>query len=141
MTHNHAVGIAGAQAVYTLPKPVNRNKKYRNSLRLNFGYELSRKLDDIQVSYSFDIYCAGSAPELILAFIESGSFESDIRLASSLGGDADTMACIASAIAEPFYGGVPEILQQTTRKYLDDHLLGVIVAFCSKYVYEPRISN
>ncbi|MDA7861490.1 ADP-ribosylglycohydrolase family protein [bacterium] len=87
------------------------------------------------------MFCAGSAPESIIAFLESNSFESAIRLAISLGGDADTMVCIAGAIAEPFYGGVPETIQQTTRTYLYDHLLDVTDAFCSKYVYEPRISN
>jgi ADP-ribosylglycohydrolase len=51
------------------------------------------------------------------------------------------MACIAGAIAEPFYGGVPEILRQTTRTYLDDHLQGVVDAFCSKYIIEPGIGE
>lgn len=106
-----------------------------------FGYDLSRKLDEIRVSYSFDISCAGSVPESIIAFLESESFESAIRLAISLGGDADTMACIAGAIAEPFYGGVPETIQQTTREYLDDHSRGVIDAFCAKYIHDPGIAD
>jgi|TARA_B110000495_G_C23012135_1_gene598737 ADP-ribosylglycohydrolase len=144
VTHNHPDGIAGAQAtagcVY-LARTGHSKQEIREFVTAKFGYDLSRNLDDIRVSYSFDVSCAGSVPESIIAFIESESFESAIRLAISLGGDADTMACIAGAIAEPFYGGVPEILRQTTRTYLADHLQGVVDAFCSKYIIEPGIGE
>lgn len=144
VTHNHPAGIAGAQAVagcIYLARTGQSKQEIREFVTAKFEYDLSRNLDDIRVSYSFDVSCAGSVPESILAFIESDSFESAIRLAISLGGDADTMACIAGAIAEPFYGGVPETIQQTTRKYLDDHSRDVIDAFCAKHIIEPEVGD
>lgn len=40
-----------------------------------------------------------SVPESIISYIEADSYTSAIRNAISLGGDADTMACIAGGIA------------------------------------------
>ena len=40
--------------------------------------------------------------------LESISFEDAVRNAVSLGGDTDTMACIAGSIAEAFYQNSPE---------------------------------
>jgi ADP-ribosylglycohydrolase len=43
-----------------------------------------------------------------VAFLDSSDVEDAIRLAVSLGGDADTQAAIAGGIAEAFYRHVPE---------------------------------
>jgi ADP-ribosylglycohydrolase len=77
-------------------------------------------------------------PESIIAFLESDSFETAIRLAISMGGDSDTMACIAGSIAEPFYGGIPDDLKQATRKYLDDKQLTIVDAFYTRFTNRPR---
>ena len=136
VTHDHPDGIAGAQATagcVFLARTGHSKNEIQEFVISKFGYDLSRKLDDIRHSYSFDVSCAGSVPESIIAFMESESFESAIRLAISLGGDSDTMACIAGAIAEPFYGGVPDELRQKTRTYIDDQLLTVVDAFRLRY--------
>ena len=52
--------------------------------------------------YKFDESCQGTVPEALIAFLESRSFEDAIRLAVSLGGDSDTLACITGGIAEAF---------------------------------------
>jgi ADP-ribosylglycohydrolase len=70
-----------------------------------FGYFLDESLADLRPTYHFDVSCQGSVPQSILAFLESTGVEDAICNAISLGGDADTMACIAGAIAEAFYGG------------------------------------
>ena len=49
-------------------------------------------------------------PEAITAFLEGTDFEDVIRTAVSLGGDCDTLTCIAGGVAEAFYG-VPEEMQ------------------------------
>ena len=141
VTHNHPDGIAGAQATagsIFLARTGHSKQEILEFVTGEFGYDLTRKLDDIRHTYSFDVSCAGSVPESIIAFLESVSFESAIRLAISLGGDSDTMACIAGAIAEPFYGGVPGDLRQTTRTYLDDQLLAVVDAFSAKFNIEDE---
>ena len=40
--------------------------------------------------------------------MDSTDFESAIRLAVSLGGDSDTLACITGGIAEAFYKEIPD---------------------------------
>lgn len=51
-----------------------------------------------------------------------------IRTAVSLGGDCDTLTCIAGAIAEGFYG-VPEDLKQECRNRLPEELRAVLERF------------
>jgi ADP-ribosylglycohydrolase len=78
---------------------------------------MSRTVDGIRPGYRADITCQGSVPEAIIAFLDSTSFEDAIRNAVSLGGDADTQACIAGAIAEAYYRAIPlEILRQVRRR-------------------------
>ena len=67
-------------------------------------------------------------PEAIIAFLDSGSFEDAVRNAVSLGGDADTQACIAGAIAEAYYG-VPESLKKECEKRLDFAQKMVLIHF------------
>ena len=52
--------------------------------------------------------------------------------AISQGGDADTMACIASGIAEVFWG-VPSEIKKRTQEMLDDELWGVIAEFHERF--------
>ena len=72
-------------------------------------------------------------PQSIIAFLESTDFEDAIRNAISLGGDADTMACIAGGIAEAFYGGVPEHIRTPVLEKLDDRLEGIVTEFYERY--------
>ena len=132
VTHNHPDGIMGAQATagsIFLARTGHTKADIQNFVESNIGYDLSRTLDKIRPGYVFDVSCAGSVPESIMAFLEADSFESSLRLAISMGGDADTMACIAGSIAEPFYGGVPDDLVKQTRNYLDPSLLKIIDKF------------
>lgn len=120
-THDHEEGIKGAQAtacaIYLAR--IGQTKNYiRSYIINNFGYDLNRKLDDIRPEYKFDNTCQGSVPEAILCFLEGRSFEETIKLAISLGGDADTQAAIAGSIAEAYYGGVPAWMRQKAAQYL-----------------------
>ena len=78
--------------------------------------------------HRMDETCQGSVPEAIIAFLEGESFEDVIRTAVSLGGDSDTIACIAGSIAEAFYG-VPEELKAECRKRLTPDLLEILERF------------
>ena len=69
----------------------------------NFGYDLSKSCDEIRPNYKMDATCQGSVPQAIRAFLEGNTFEECIRLAVSLGGDSDTIACITGSIAEAYY--------------------------------------
>ena len=69
-----------------------------------------------------------------MAFLESTDFEDAIRNAISIGGDSDTIACIAGGIAQAFYGGVPEAIAQKTLNILDRPLHQMTEAFANKYL-------
>ncbi|MDQ2890345.1 MAG: ADP-ribosylglycohydrolase family protein [Gemmatimonadota bacterium] len=110
VTHDHPHGIAGAQAVALavyLARTGATKAVLKREIASRFGYELDRHVDDIRKVYSFDVSCQGSVPEAIIAFLEADDLEHAIRNAIWLGGDADTQACIAGAIAEPFFGSIP----------------------------------
>jgi len=135
-THNHPEGIKGAQAT-ALAVFMARNKASKDEIRSviaeRFGYDLSRMLADIRSGYRLNLTCPGSVPEAIIAFLESDGFEDAIRNAVSLGGDADTQAAIAGAIAEPFYGQIPKHLLFGVRKRLNRRFIDVILKFYSQF--------
>ena len=82
----------------------------------------------------FNETCQGTVPEAIIAFLESTSYEHAIRLAISLGGDSDTLACITGGIAQAFYGGVPVEVEEMVYQKLDKPLADVTRKFMEKYV-------
>ncbi len=109
-----------------------------------FNYDLNRTLAQIRPTYTFDVTCQGSVPESIIAFLESDSYEDAIRNAISLGGDADTQACIAGGIAEAFYGGVPAAIEDQALSMLTPDLKAVVDAFrcchSEKNLHGPYLS-
>jgi ADP-ribosylglycohydrolase len=107
-------------------------KAIRRQIQERFGYQLDQPLADIRETYRFDVSCQGSVPQSIIAFLESDSYEDAVRNAISLGGDADTMACIAGGIAEAFYGGVPKPIRDEVMARLDDRLRSVVEAFYAR---------
>ncbi|WP_404308707.1 ADP-ribosylglycohydrolase family protein [Neorhodopirellula lusitana] len=136
VTHNHPSGILGAIAVagcVFVARTGGTKDDIRQFINSEVGYDLSRSIDDIRPYYSFVVSCDGSVPQSIVAFLESSSVEDAIRLAVSLGGDSDTMACIAGAIAEPFYGGVSSSLWLPARERLDDALVATVDSFIAAY--------
>ncbi len=136
VTHNHPEGIKGAQATAAsvfLARTGATKEDIKSFIQSRFGYDLSRTLDEIRPWYSFDITCQGSVPESIIAFLESESCEDAIRKAISLGGDADTQACIAGSIAEAYFG-LPVAFAQKVLEMLDDHLRAVTLQFQKKFM-------
>jgi len=129
ITHNHPEGIIGAQAV-TLGVLMGRQgfskKEIKEKLESLVGYNLSQKLEQIRPRYSFDVTCQGSVPQAIIAFLESKDFEDAIRNAISLGGDADTQACIAGALAEAYYMIIPDQIKEFVIKKLTPDIFNVI---------------
>ena len=93
-----------------------------------FGYDLSRTCDVIRPTYHHVESCQGTVPEAITAFLEGTDFEDVIRTAVSIGGDCDTLTCIAGSIAQAFYG-IPEEMMMECRKRLPKDMLGVLDRF------------
>jgi ADP-ribosylglycohydrolase len=136
-THNHPEGIKGAQATAAaifLARTGQSQGEIKTYIESTFSYDLSQTLDDIRPTYRFDVSCQGSVPQAITAFLESTDFEDAIRNAISLGGDSDTIACIAGSIAEAFYGGVPAAIAEETVIRLDQRLMDVVESFMTRYI-------
>ena len=134
ITHSHPDGIRGAQVVAVAVRMLleGRSKsEVREVIEKIYGYSLARTPDEIRPGYTFEVSCATSVPEAISAFIHTSSFDEAIVAAISLGGDADTQACIAGALAEAHYGPLPadkfafvqsklpEDLQQMLARFID----------------------
>ena len=140
VTHNHQDGIRGAQAVAVavyLARTGATRGEIKHEITERFSYDLNRTLDDIRPEYQFDVSCNGSVPESMIAFLESTCFEEAIRNAVSLGGDADTQACIAGALAEAFYHEIPRELHDGVFALLDESMRGVIDEFYSRFNLPP----
>jgi ADP-ribosylglycohydrolase len=136
-THNHPEGIKGAQAVALavfLARTGAKKEHIRAELARRFGYDLERTLDEIRPGYTFDVSCQGSVPESVLCFLESRDWESTVRNAVSLGGDSDTMACIAGGIAEAFYGPVSADIRDQVQTVLTDELWQATERFYRRFV-------
>ena len=131
VSHDHPEAINGAQAVAAaifLARTRHSKSEIKACTEEIFGYDLSRSCDEIRPGYRHDVSCRGTVPPAITAFLEGTDFEDVIRTAVSLGGDCDTLTCIAGSMAEAFYG-VPEELKTACRRYLPDDLLTVLTRF------------
>ena len=132
VSHNHPEGIKGAQAIAAsvyLCKEGQSKQKIKEYVEQTFGYNLSRTVDEIRPNYAFDVSCQGSVPEAIIAFLEGNSFEEVIRLAISIGGDSDTIGCMAGAIAACRYP-IPDDIAEKCDVYLTEDLRDIKDRFC-----------
>lgn len=131
VTHDHPEGIKGAEAASSaifLARTGRSKEEIRDYIVQEFGYDLSRTCDQIRPSYYHNESCQKTVPEAITAFLEGTDFEDVIRTAVSLGGDCDTLTCIAGSIAEAFYG-VPAILKAECRRRLPEDMAYVLGRF------------
>ena len=141
VTHDHPEGIKGAEATASAIF-MARKGATKDDIKLyiieEFGYDLSRTCDEIRPGYHHVESCQETVPEAITAFLEGKDFEDVIRTAVSLGGDCDTLTCIAGAVAEAFYG-VPEEMKAECRKRLPEDMLKVLDRFEQKVIekYPP----
>ena len=131
VTHNHPEGIKGAEATACaifLARNGRSKEEIREYIISEFEYDLSRTCDEIRPGYHHVETCQKTVPEAVTAFMEGTDFEDVIRTAVSLGGDCDTLTCIAGGMAEAFYG-VPEEMTEEGRKRLPDDMLAVLDRF------------
>jgi ADP-ribosyl-[dinitrogen reductase] hydrolase len=136
VSHNHPEGIKGAQAVAAAVY-LARNGKSKSEIKEyithNFSYDLDRTIDEIRPIYEFDVSCQGSVPEAIIAFLESTDFENAIRLAISIGGDSDTIACITGALAEAYYKEIPNDIIEKVWELLPDEFANIVEEFTLRF--------
>ena len=128
ITHNHPEGIKGARATtHTIWLALNGATAagIRAVIADTYHYDLSPSVDDIRPEYAFNETCQQTVPQAIVCALEATDYEDAVRNAVSLGGDADTLAAIAGAIAEAMFS-IPQDLQQQCETYLEQDLLAVM---------------
>ena len=144
VTHNHPEGIKGAEATASaifLARTGKNKTEIRDYIIKEFGYDLSRTCDEIRPAYRHIETCQQTVPEAITAFLEGNDFEDVIRTAVSLGGDCDTLTCIAGGIAEAYYG-VPNALKRKCVKRLPADMTKVLRKFEKENVkYQTTVKH
>lgn len=138
ITHDHPEGIKGAKATAAaifLARTGASKAEIKDYIQEHYGYDLSRSSDEIRKYYGWEDSCQGTVPPAIRAFLDSHDFESAIRIAVSLGGDSDTLACITGGIAEAYYGEIPRHIREEARKRLPVNFRCMLetLAECSSY--------
>ncbi len=131
VSHSHPEGIKGAQAAACAVWMANHRYPkvtIREYMESAFGYDLSSTIEEIRPSYKWDSSCQASVPEAIIAFLDGKDFEDVVRLAVSLGGDADTQAAIAGGIAGCIYP-IPEYIVEECERRLAPELLQIMREF------------
>ena len=136
VSHNHPEGIRGAQCVAYAIK-INANKAYSpqenasHALRW-FGYD--DKIDIEQFRNVFYETMPETIPVAFWAFAGASDYESAIRRAIAIGGDADTLGAITGSIAEAYWG-VPREFYDEAMDYLPDDMKTIVEQFYKRTNY------
>lgn len=142
-THNHPEGLKGAQAVALMifmARHGSTAADLRREAASRFGYDLTLSVDELRPRYSWQGLdgsgdggtCQGSVPQAITCAVEATSLEDAVRNAVSIGGDSDTIGCIAGSIAEALFG-VPDDLRRRALPFVPSALRPLLDAFEAKY--------
>lgn len=131
VTHNHPEGIKGAEstaAAIFLARNGASKEEIKRYIEDEFGYDLSRTLDEIRPTYGHVEDCMRTMPEAFECFLEAESYEECLRNVMYIGGDTDTLCAIAGAIAEAFWG-IPQEIISNGKAYLPEDILNVVKRF------------
>lgn len=127
-SHDHPEGIKGAVvtalAIFHLKQ--GKDKDFlRSFLKDYYPYWADRTYKDIHDCYTFSSTCPGTVGPAIICFLDSKDYVDCLKLAISLGGDADTLAAIAGPMAYAYYREIPDPLIFDALKKLPDWMIRV----------------
>lgn len=131
VTHNHPEGIKGAQATAAaifLARQGKTKREIRKYVEQTFHYDLSRTLEEIRPTFTFDETCQRTVPEAITCYLEGKDYEDVVRLAVTLAGDADTLAAIAGSISSAV-DEVPADITQPVISLLSEEFCTLLLRF------------
>lgn len=121
LTHNHPDSLKAVHAYIDCMHALfcNKNpKEILTQLEEKYGYNMHRSVDEIRLTYNkFYVSCNKSVPEAMICTLESVSFEDALRNAVSIGGDSDTIACMAGALAEARFG-IPDDIKKQAMSFI-----------------------
>ena len=158
-----------AAAIYIAKEETRKGKTdveikatIKSYIETHFGYNLDMPLEDIQersirLAFSravFDITKVAtddyknnnmssaslSCPMAIQAFLLGNNYEESIRYALAMGGDSDSIACMAGSVSAQVYG-IPKQLVDEALVYLPSEMIDVLNRFETENNFTPtRIS-
>lgn len=135
LTHNHPESFRATRAyldtLYLLKKktPVSIIKNY---IEHKYKYNLSDSVDELRrKNDKFYCSCSKTVPQAIACALQATSYEDAIRNAVSLGGDSDTLACMAGGIAEIRFK-IPQKIVVQANLFLDKNTRKIISRFQEK---------
>jgi len=112
-SHNHEEGIKGARAIAASIFLLRNGASKRDLLEFvenKFGYDIVNATSCIL----FNDTCQTTVPQAIRVFLDSNSYMNTLLNAIAMGGDTDTVACMAGAIAEAYFDIPKSLISQTT---------------------------
>ena len=127
ITHDHPDAMNGAAATAVaiwMARSGAKPHEIRSKIESDYGFDLSRSVDEIRMVYQYSELCLETVPEALVCVLTAIDFEDALRNAVSLGGDADTLAAIAGGVAEPIFG-IPKIIEAEALSRLDSDILAV----------------
>jgi len=125
ITHDHPEGVKGALATthaIWLAFDGEDAATIRAVIAREYGYDLSKSVDEIRPGYVFNETCQATVPQALTCALESTDFEDAIRNAISIGGDSDTVAAIAGALGEALHGLDAALIETACAQYLDQRI-------------------
>ena len=131
VSHNHPEGVKGAESVAAaiyMARNGSSKDEIKAYIENEFGYDLSRTLEEIRPTYHHVEDCMHTMPEAFTCFLESESYEDCIRNVMFIGGDTDTLGAIAGAVAEAFWGLPIGIIIQA-KDFIPDDVEKVVERF------------
>lgn len=131
VTHNHPEGIKGAEctaAVIYMARIGASKEEIAEYIDSEFGYNYSETLEEMRSRHQHVESCQDSLPKALRSFFDGKSYEDVVRNAISLGGDTDTLAAIAGAMGEAFYG-MPDELKAEARNRVGEDMVEVLDRF------------
>ena len=129
VSHNHPDAIRASQAVALAIFQLRHGMTpalVRERMESRFDYDLTA--EKAFKPGTFDITAKGTAQSALVAALEAPNWEAAVRTAIGLGGDTDTLACIACAIAEAAHD-VPERAADAAKAHLTPDLIAVLERF------------
>lgn len=128
-THDHPEGIKGAVAT-ALAIYYGMEGKDKDFIRAHVLDEYypdwsGLTYEGIKPDYRFNDTCQQTIPAALICFLESKDYVDCLKLAISLGGDADTLGAISGPMAYAFYREIPEELVDNAKAKLPEWMLQV----------------
>jgi len=128
VTHNHLEGLRGARALagaVWLARQGLSADELRTRLTERYGYDLSLTVTALSADFGFTVLAEETVPMAIISALEATSWESAVANAMAIGGDADTLACMAGAVAEARFG-LPVPYARQSLRYLTPEMVEVL---------------